>query len=55
MLQTNLKVVAVGEPDLEALTDGEKRTFFESIFSIVNVKLKTTNFDDLSFTNYGES
>ena len=21
----------------------------------VNVKLKTTNFDDLSFTNYGES
>ena len=33
MPQTNLKVVAVGEPDLEALTDGEKRTFFESIFS----------------------
>ena len=33
MLQTNLKVVAVGEPDLEALTDGEKQTFFESIFS----------------------
>lgn len=33
MLQTELKVVAVGEPDLEALTDGEKRTFFESIFS----------------------
>lgn len=33
MLQTNLKVVAVGKPDLEALTDGEKRTFFESIFS----------------------
>ena len=33
MLQTNLKVVAVGEPDLEALTDGEKRAFFESIFS----------------------
>lgn len=22
---------------------------------IVNVKLKTTNFDDLCFTNYGES
>ena len=33
MLQTNLKVVAVGEPDLEALTDGEKRTFYENIFS----------------------
>lgn len=35
MLQTNLKVVAVGEPNIEALTDGEKRTFFESIFSRV--------------------
>lgn len=33
MLQTNLKVVAVGEPNIEALTDGEKRTFFESILS----------------------
>ena len=33
MLQTNLKVVAVGEPNIEALTDGEKRTFIESIFS----------------------
>ena len=33
MLQTELKVVAVGKPDLEALTDGEKRTFLESIFS----------------------
>ena len=35
MLQTELKVVAVGEPDLETLTDGEKRTFFESIFSMI--------------------
>lgn len=33
MLHTELKVVAVGEPNIEALTDGEKRTFFESIFS----------------------
>lgn len=45
MLQTELKVVAVGEPDLEALTDGEKRTFFESIFSRISlrnaVRLKT--------------
>ena len=30
---TYLKVVAVSKSDLEALTDGEKRTFFESIFS----------------------
>lgn len=29
MLQTNLKVVAVGEPDLEALTDGKAR---EAVF-----------------------
>ena len=34
MLQTDLKVVAVGEPNIEALTDGE-RTFFESIFSSI--------------------
>ena len=33
MLQTNLKVVAVGEPKLETLTDGEKRTYIESILS----------------------
>ena len=33
MLHTEMKVVAVGEPNIEALTDGEKRTFFESIFS----------------------
>lgn len=42
MLQTNLKVVAVGEPDLETLTDGEKRTFFESIFSRI-VETAPTN------------
>lgn len=33
MLQTNLNVIAVGEPNLDVLSDGEKRTFFESIFS----------------------
>ena len=33
MLQTNLKVVAVGEPNIEALTDGEKGAFFESLLS----------------------
>lgn len=38
MLHTELKVVAVGEPNIEALTDGEKRTFLESIFSRI-VKL----------------
>lgn len=44
MLQTELKVVAVGEPDLESLTDGEKRTFFESIFSrIVELHQQTQN------------
>lgn len=44
MLQTELKVVAVGEPNIEALTDGEKRTFFESIFSrIVELHQQTEN------------
>lgn len=33
MLQTNLTVIAVGEPNLNVLSDGEKRSFFESLFS----------------------
>ena len=33
MLQTNLKVIAIGEPNFGVLTDGEKRTFFETLFS----------------------
>ena len=33
MLQTNLKVIAIGEPNFGVLKDGEKRTFFETLFS----------------------
>ena len=33
MLQTHLNVIAVGEPNLDVLSDGEKRSFFESLFS----------------------
>ena len=33
MLQTNLNVIAVGEPNLDVLSDGEKRSFFETLFS----------------------
>lgn len=33
MLQTNLKVIAVGEPNLDVLADNEKRSFFETLFS----------------------
>ena len=33
MLQTNLNVIAVGEPNLDILSDGEKRSFFETLFS----------------------
>ena len=33
MLQTNLKVIAIGEPNLDILSDGEKRSFFETLFS----------------------
>lgn len=33
MLQTNLNVIAVGEPNLDVLSNGEKRSFFESLFS----------------------
>ena len=33
MLQTNLNVIAVGEPNFSVLTDNEKRSFFETLFS----------------------
>ena len=33
MLQTNLTVIAIGEPNLDILSDGEKRSFFETLFS----------------------
>ena len=33
MLQTNLNVIAIGEPNLEILSAGEKRSFFETLFS----------------------
>ena len=33
MLQTNLNVIAIGEPNLDILSDGEKRSFFETLFS----------------------
>lgn len=33
MLQTNLNVIAVGEPNFDVLTDSEKRSFFDTLFS----------------------
>ena len=33
MLQTNLNVITIGAPNLDILSDGEKRTFFETLFS----------------------
>ena len=33
MLQTNLNVITVGEPNLDVLSNGENRTFFETLFS----------------------
>ena len=33
MLQTNLKVIAIGEPNFGVLKDGEKRSFFKTLFS----------------------
>ena len=41
MLQTNLNVIAVGEPNFDVLTDSEKRSFFETLFSrIVEIHKK---------------
>ena len=33
MLQTNLNVISIGEPNFSVLTDNEKRSFFETLFS----------------------
>ena len=33
MLQTNLNVIAIGEPNFGVLIDNEKRSFFETLFS----------------------
>ena len=33
MLQTNLNIITIGEPNLDILSDGEKRSFFETLFS----------------------
>ena len=33
MLQTNLNVIAVGESNFNVLTDSEKRSFFDTLFS----------------------
>lgn len=32
MLKTELEIVAVGEPNITALTDSERRLFFETLF-----------------------
>lgn len=33
MLKTELKIEAVGKPNISCLTDGEQRVFFENILS----------------------
>ena len=33
MLQTNLNVIAVGEPSIDAFSDCQKSAFFEELFS----------------------
>ena len=32
MLKTELEIVAVGEPNIAALTDSERRLFFETLY-----------------------
>lgn len=35
MLKTELEVIAVGEPNVSALTDSEQRLFFETLYQRV--------------------
>ena len=44
MLQTNLNVIAVGEPDIETISDSQKHAFFETLFSkILELHKETQN------------
>ena len=40
MLKTELKVETIGEPNIQALSDSEQRTFFETLFASI---LKLSN------------
>ena len=35
MLKTELEVIAIGEPNLSALTESERRLFFETLYARV--------------------
>ena len=35
VLKTELEIIAVGTPDITALTDSERRLFFETLFARV--------------------
>ncbi len=35
MLKTELKVETIGEPNIQALSDSEQRTFFETLFASI--------------------
>lgn len=35
MLKTELEVIAIGEPNIAALTDSERRLFFETLYARV--------------------
>ena len=44
MLKTMLQVIAVGEPDIETISDSQKHAFFETLFSkIVELYKETQN------------
>ena len=44
MLKTMLQVIAVGEPDIETISDTQKHAFFETLFSkIVELYKETQN------------
>lgn len=44
MLKTMLQVIAVGEPDIETISDSQKHAFFETLFSkILELHKETQN------------
>ena len=43
MLKTEILIETIGEPNIQALSESEQRTFFDTLFeSIMELKQKTT-------------
>ena len=54
MLKTELEVIAIGEPNLSALTESERRLFFETLYARV-LELAKEKKENKSIVSNGQS